>query len=112
MTAARAGCAIAADGRGPCRPTSPTGRWAIASFDDAFGPVDDGIDSRVAGGGRTLAVTFLEGYRYAQVYSPPGGQLICFEPMTAPTNAIKTGMGLELLEPGASHRASFRISVT
>ncbi len=82
------------------------------SFDDAFGPVDDGIEFSVAGGGRTLAVTFLGGYRYAQVYSPPGGRLICFEPMTAPTNAIKTGMGLEVLEPGASHRASFRISVT
>ncbi len=82
------------------------------TFDDAFGPVDDGIAFSVTGGGHTLTVTFLEGYRYAQIYSPPGGQLICFEPMTAPTNAIKTGEGLITLAPGESHRAAFSLTVT
>ena len=60
----------------------------------------DGIAFSVAGGGRTITVTFLEGYRYAQIYTPPGGRLICFEPMTAPTNALKSGAGLETLAPG------------
>jgi aldose 1-epimerase len=81
------------------------------SFDDAFGPVEDAITFGVAGGGRSITVTFLEGYRFAQIYTPPGGQLICFEPMTAPTNALKTGEGLRTLAPGESHRAAFRIAI-
>ena len=87
------------------------GPLGTRSFDDAFGPVHDGIAFGVAGGGRTITVTFLEGYRYAQIYTPPGGQLICFEPMTAPTNALKTGEGLQTLAPGESHTAAFRIAV-
>jgi aldose 1-epimerase len=80
------------------------------SFDDAFGPVSDGTAFSVRAGGLTLTLTFLEGYGYAQIYTPPDGQLICFEPMTAPTNALKTGEGLRTLAPGESHRASFRIA--
>ena len=81
------------------------------SFDDAFGPVADGVAFSVAGGGRTITLTFLEGYRYAQMYSPPGGRLICFEPMTAPTNALESGTALETLAPGEAHVAAFRIAI-
>ena len=88
-----------------------SGPLADRSFDDAFGPVEDGITFGVSGGGHSITVTFLEGYSYAQIYTPPGGQLICFEPMTAPTNALKTGAGLHTLAPGESHTAAFRIAI-
>jgi aldose 1-epimerase len=81
------------------------------TFDDGY--TDLGAEPRfvLAGGGRTLAVEFLEGYEYAQVYAPAGHDLIAYEPMTAPTNALATGDGLEIVRPGESFAAAFRISV-
>jgi galactose mutarotase-like enzyme len=81
------------------------------SFDASY--ADLGTEPRftVSGGGRTLAVEFLEGYDYAQVYAPPDRELVCFEPMTAPTNALASGDGLTTVRPGETHTAAFRISV-
>ena len=39
------------------------------------------------------------------------GLFICFEPMTAPTDALSTGIGLRVIAPGASFAASFRLDV-
>ena len=107
--AARAGRAPAPDRREPPAHIDG-GPLGDRSFDDAFGPVDDGITFDVAGGGRSITVTFLEGYRYAQIYTPPGGQLICFEPMAAPTNALKTGDGPADAGAGRVTPAAFRIA--
>jgi galactose mutarotase-like enzyme len=81
-------------------------------FDTAY--TDLGAHPRftLEGGGRTLGVEFLEGYPFAQVYAPPGRPLICFEPMTAPTNALARGDDLTLARPGDLYTAAFRITVT
>ena len=65
----------------------------------------------VSGGGRTLGVEFLEGYTHAQVFAPAGKDLICFEPMTAPANALRSHEGLRLAPPGEPFSAAFRITV-
>ena len=39
------------------------------------------------------------------------GQFICFEPMTAPANALRSGMGLRVLAPGERYRARFGVRV-
>ncbi|MBV9816839.1 MAG: aldose 1-epimerase [Solirubrobacterales bacterium] len=79
---------------------------------------DDGLDGlaapprfSVAALGIGLELTFLEGFGFAQVYAPPGHDYICFEPMTAPTNALRSGDGLTVVAPGAEHRAGFRLRV-
>jgi aldose 1-epimerase len=56
-------------------------------------------------------VTFLEGFPYAQVFAPKGKDFIALEPMTAPTSALTSGHGLNIVEPGKELRASFRVSV-
>ena len=56
-------------------------------------------------------MTFNRGYPFAQLYAPPGEDLIAWEPMTAPTNALLSGDGLRLLAPGESLTASFAIAV-
>jgi aldose 1-epimerase len=58
-----------------------------------------------------MRVEFLDGYSYAQVYAPVDGDYICFEPMTAPSNALVSGEGLTLVAPGEQCRAAFRVSI-
>ena len=56
---------------------------------------------------------FKQGYPVAQVYAPPGpdDEYVCFEPMTAPVNALAAGEGLPAVPPGGSFRAEFSIRV-
>jgi galactose mutarotase-like enzyme len=81
------------------------------SFDDGFAELFAGKPFVVAGGGRQVEVAFLEGYPYAQVYAPVDEQFICFEPMTAPTNALVRGEELPLVQPSETFVAAFSIKV-
>ena len=55
---------------------------------------------------------FGEGYGFAQVYAPADDDVIAFEPMTAPTNAlVRGGPELPILQPGDHYEAGFRITV-
>jgi aldose 1-epimerase len=81
------------------------------TFDDGYTDLGDAPRFTLAGGGRMLAVEFLEGYGYAQVYAPAEHDLIAYEPMTAPTNALASGDDLHMVRPGESYTATFRIAV-
>jgi galactose mutarotase-like enzyme len=81
-------------------------------YDDGFAGLPDRPRFALEGGGRRIEVEFLEGYPYAQVFAPPGQDYICFEPMTAPANALRSGNGLRIAEPGGSYRAAFRVAVS
>jgi aldose 1-epimerase len=80
------------------------------SFDDGFTDVP-GATFSVSNDQRTLKVSFLAGYRDVQIFSPPQADFICFEPMTSPTDALRTGQGLASVEPGHHFSASFAITV-
>jgi galactose mutarotase-like enzyme len=88
-----------------------TGPLGARTFDDAYADVADGTAFSVGGGGRTITVTFLDGYPCAQIYAPADADVICFEPMTAPTNALATGDSLHAVRPGDAYSAAFRITV-
>jgi len=79
------------------------------TFDDEFGAPDEPF--ALEGGGRRIEVFFEEGYPFAQVYAPDDDDVIAFEPMTAPTNALVSGLDLKLLEPGESFEAIFLVTV-
>ena len=88
------------------------GRLNGRSYDDAFGDLARPPRFVLWGGGRRLVVEFAKGYPFAQVYGPADQELICFEPMTAPTNALVTGGSrLRLAEPGLGFSASFVVAV-
>jgi aldose 1-epimerase len=87
------------------------GELGDRSFDDAFADVPAVVEFVLEGGGLRITVTFLEGYPFAQVFAPLDQDVVCFEPMTAPANALASGDRLLLLAPGESHRARFAIAV-
>jgi aldose 1-epimerase len=84
---------------------------ADESLDDGLAALATPAQFLVSDGERALSVSFEAGYEWAQVYAPPGHDFICFEPMTAPTDALNSGEGLIVVEPGERYAASFSITV-
>jgi galactose mutarotase-like enzyme len=77
------------------------------TYDDLF-ELTGGRRLGIEDGDRRLNVLFGAGYRYAQVYIPPGTGFACLEPMTAPTNALVAG-DYPVVRPGESFTARFSI---
>jgi galactose mutarotase-like enzyme len=98
-------------------PLGPEGAAAAQRFELADREFDDGFDSVAeparfsVAAGRRIELEFQEGFPCAQVFAPRGRQFICFEPMTAPANALRSGMGLRVLEAGERYRAGFSVHV-
>jgi aldose 1-epimerase len=88
-----------------------TGRLGTRTFDDGYVDVAHGAEFVVAGGLRRITVRLEEGYPAAQVFAPSASDVICFEPMTAPANALASGERLALVAPGGRYTATFSITV-
>jgi aldose 1-epimerase len=84
---------------------------ATSSWDDAFAALARPTIFAVSAGERRVELEFREGYPYAQVYAPAGEQFVCFEPMTAPTNALISRDALPTVPAGGVFRAAFAVSV-
>jgi aldose 1-epimerase len=78
--------------------TAPNG-----SGDDSclYAQLERGRPFAVEGAGRRIEVRFDQRFPFAQVYTPPRAPFICIEPITAPTNALRSGEDLPI------SRASF-----
>lgn len=82
------------------------------TFDDPFVAPPNDAPFVLAGGGRRIEVSMGQGYPFAQVYAPGDDDVVAYEPMTAPTNALVTGgPDLPLVAPGDSYAATFSIRV-
>lgn len=88
------------------------GPLADRTYDDLYTALAQPARFALEGGGRRIELELGEGYPVAQVYAPPAEEFICFEPMSAPTNALVSGEGLRLVAPGADFRAEFRVRVS
>jgi galactose mutarotase-like enzyme len=97
----------------------PTGRAQVEeaedepvgtrTFDDLYELGDD-RQLAVTGAGRRLVLELGDGYGHAQVFTPPGAESVCLEPMTAPVNALLDGT-CALAPPGTSFTAQFSLRV-
>jgi galactose mutarotase-like enzyme len=99
-------------------PTAPGGpleplRFALSdgNWDDALTGLDPGATFAVSAAARRIELRFEEGYSQAQIYAPPQDGFICFEPMTAPTNALITHRELPVISPSEAFHASFSVAV-
>ena len=82
------------------------------TLDDGFRDLLSPATFVLKGRDEEVSLTFLRGYDFAQVFAPPGSDFVCFEPMTAPTNALVTGgPDLNLVAPGGRYEAAFEITV-
>jgi aldose 1-epimerase len=80
-------------------------------FDDGFALLKEQSSFAIQGAGRRIAVEFLAGYPYVQVFAPKDKDYIALEPMTAPTSALTNGRGLRIVKAAQQFRAAFRIRV-
>jgi galactose mutarotase-like enzyme len=84
------------------------------TYDDHFVDVDNPAVFALEGGGRRIELSLRQSYPFAQVYAPLGVEqepYVCFEPMTAPVNALVSGDDLSFVPPGGSFRAEFSVRV-
>jgi aldose 1-epimerase len=90
-------------------------------LDDVFANLvrsPDGLAHfRVEGGGRRITVTYGPKYTVAVVYAPAGHDYICFEPMSAVTNAFNLAhegvyRELQSIPPGGVWRESFWVELS
>lgn len=86
------------------------GPLGARGYDDLFTSLTEPPRFALEGGGRRIELEFGRGYPMAQVYAPPEERFICFEPMTAPTDALRAG-SFPVAEPGKPYRAVFSIAV-
>ena len=86
------------------------GPLGTRTFDDGFTLAADAGPFVLAGGGRRIEVAFERGYPYAQIFAPAISDVICFEPMTAPADALRHSPGT--VAPGESFSARFSVSVS
>lgn len=88
------------------------GELGTRTFDDNFEVLrGDAPAFSVADARRRIELRFDSGYPVAQVYAPEGSDFICFEPMTAPVNALSSGHGMRYAQPGSEFTATFTIAV-
>jgi aldose 1-epimerase len=80
------------------------------SIDDGYDEVQPGAVFALSGGGRRIEVHFDEGFTAAQVFAPGNDDVVCFEPMAAPTDSLRRG-GYRVVQAGESAVAKFRITV-
>jgi galactose mutarotase-like enzyme len=92
-------------------PEDLSGPLGERALDDAFEGLGDGAVLAVAGGGRRIAVTFERGYAFTQVFAPLELDAVCFEPMTAPGDALRSGR-YAVATPAEPYTAAFSVAVT
>lgn len=90
-------------------------------LDDVFGNLKRGADGRavfsVEGKREKVTVSYGPKYTVAVVYAPPGRSFICFEPMSAITDAFNLAQSgaykeLQSIPPGGKWTESFRVSAS
>jgi len=88
-----------------------SGPLAHRAYDDVFVHVPAGVRASIAGRSYEVGVRYEQGYDTAVVFAPATADVVCFEPMTAPTDPFGGAWPVIVVEPGDQYTASFEIDV-
>ena len=88
-----------------------TGPLADRAYDDVYVQVPDGVRASIAGRSYEVGVRYEQGYGTAVVFAPLTADVVCFEPMTAPTDPFGGTWPVIVVEPGDEYSATFEIDV-
>jgi galactose mutarotase-like enzyme len=89
----------------------PDGPLGDRFLDEVFLDVAPGAEVAVAAGDVEVVVRYLEGYPVAVVFAPLDLDVVCIEPMTAPTDPFAGRWPLRAVEPGDRATLVFEIEV-
>lgn len=93
-------------------PFGPGTKLAGLALDHVFTGLQENATFRVKGKTQTIEVVYGKDYTIGVVYAPKGQSFICFEPMTAPTNALNTPGSYKSIAPGKTWRESYWIKTS
>ena len=88
----------------------PRGALGATVLDDVYLDVADGTVASVRAGDRGVSVTHASGYHVGVVFAPSQFDIVCLEPMTAPTDPFSGRFPLRLAQPGETVTAEFTIT--
>jgi len=88
----------------------PSGPLGTTVFDDVYLGVADGTVASVRAGHRGVDVDYVSGYDVGVVFAPAEFEIICLEPMTAPTDPFSGRFPLRLAQPGETVEAVFEVT--
>lgn len=89
----------------------PQGELGGAFLDDVFVEVPDGTEVSVAAGDLEVVVRYVHGYDVAVVFAPLILDVVCVEPMTAPTDPFRGWWPLRTCQPGETVTAVYEIEL-
>jgi len=78
-------------------------------LDDVFLDVTGGAVASVRAGDRGVSVVYVSGYDVGVVFAPSQFDIVCIEPMTAPTDPFSGRFPLRLAQPGERVEAVFEV---
>ena len=93
------------------REPARSGPLGAAVLDDVFLDARDGSVASVRAGDRGVSVHYASGYDVAVVFAPAEHDLVCIEPMTAPTDPVSGRWPVRLAAPGETVEAVFEVTV-
>ncbi len=96
------------------RRTEPTGHVRIGRrhLDNNYVGISDGSSLSLHADHGAIDVIHELGFASAQIFAPLDAPVLSLEPMTAPTNALRTGLGLRFAGPQDPFTARFSIRVS
>jgi aldose 1-epimerase len=80
-------------------------------YDDGFALLSEHAAFSIEGNGYSIGIEFINGFQFAQIFAPKDKEFIAIEPMTAETNALKSGKGLRVIAADEEFSAAFQIEV-
>lgn len=88
----------------------PRGPLGATVLDDVFLDVPAGAVASVRAGDRGVSVAYVSGYDVGVVFAPREVDVVCVEPMTAPTDPFAGRFPLRLARPGETVEAVFEVT--